>query len=206
MKLRLIVPGITLAMLVTLSSSIASAASRQDEMLGNAALRELHKVASAGARSEQAAKDGDLIGCREASESLQHAAHEALRAMHAMSFAPRDALERLSSLVRLTNLFPGECPDDLVVKTNMLPVTAGQAIIGLRTDYAIGADDWYVVQTDGSIESKNPLRYAESLDDKKYSWVDVRAKGLSSSLCQIGGRNWPLTMWVMQQSLTWELT
>jgi hypothetical protein len=56
-------------------------------------------------------------------------------------------------------------------------MTAGQAILGLRTDYAIGGADWYKVDASGTVEAKNPLRYAQSLKDQNYSWIDVRPKG-----------------------------
>jgi hypothetical protein len=55
---------------------------------------------------------------------------------------------------------------------------AGQAVLGLRVDYAIGDADWYMANTSGEIEAKNPLRYAQSLNDQNYSWIDVRPKGM----------------------------
>lgn len=155
----------------------AHAASSDDETFANAALRELHKLAAASAQSDRAAKDSDRIGCRDSYDSLQKAAHEALTNMHYMSFAPIDALERVSSLLRVSNLSPGECPGS-AMQIGILPMLAGQAIVGLRIDYAIGDGDWYMISASGTVEAKNPLRYAQSLSDQRYSWVDVRAKGV----------------------------
>jgi hypothetical protein len=155
----------------------AHAASTNDEIFANAALRELHNLAFASAQSERAAKDSDGLGCREAYDGLQKAGHEALTNMHQMSFAPISALGRVSSLLRVSNLSSGECPDDVVVRMNTLLLLAGQAIVGLRTDYAIGDGDWFTIKMSGSAEAKNPLRYAQSLSAENYSWVDVRPKG-----------------------------
>jgi hypothetical protein len=60
----------------------------------------------------------------------------------------------------------------------MLPMIAGQAIMSLRYDYAIGDGDWYRVSASGDVEAKNPLRYAQSLNDQNYAWVSVRPKGM----------------------------
>jgi hypothetical protein len=162
---------------LALAGSLAHAASSNDETFANAALRELHNLAAASAQSERAAKDSDRLGCRDAYGRLQKAAHEALTNMHQMSFAPIDALERVSELLRVSNMSPDGCPNDVVTRTNILPMTAGQAIVGLRTDYAIGGADWYTVGASGTVEAKNPLRYAQSLSDQSYSWIDVRPKG-----------------------------
>jgi hypothetical protein len=56
----------------------------------------------------------------------------------------------------------------------MLPMIAGQAIMALRYDYAIGGGDWFTVNTSGDVEAQNPLRYAQSLKDQGYSWVSAR--------------------------------
>ena len=61
---------------------------------------------------------------------------------------------------------------------DVLPTIAGQAIMSLRYDYAVGDGDWYMINADGNIEAKNPLRYAKSLEDQKYSWVSLRPKGM----------------------------
>jgi hypothetical protein len=58
------------------------------------------------------------------------------------------------------------------------PMLAGQAINALRTDYSIGDTEWYMVNASGNVEAKNPLRYAQSLNNQSYSWVDVRPKGM----------------------------
>jgi hypothetical protein len=79
---------LTTAMMLALTGGFAHAASTNDEVFANAALRELHKLVIASAQSERAAKDSDRIGCRDAYDSLQKAAHEALTNMHQMSFAP----------------------------------------------------------------------------------------------------------------------
>jgi len=165
---------LTTATMLVLTGGFARAASTNDEMFANAALRELHNLAVASAQSERAAKDSDGIGCRDAYDSMQKAAHEALTNMHSMSFAPIDALNDVSSLLRTINLAPNECP----VTWLDMPMMAGQAIIGLRTDYSIGDAEWYMVNASGDLEAKNPLRYAESLNDQSYSWVDVRPKDM----------------------------
>jgi hypothetical protein len=35
-----------------------------------------------------------------------------------------------------------------------------------------------MTKTSGDVEAKNPLRYAQSLSDQNYSWVDIRPKGV----------------------------
>jgi hypothetical protein len=169
---------LTTAMMLALTGGFAHAASTNDEVFANAALRELHKLVIASAQSERAAKDNDRIGCRDAYDNLQKAAHEALTNMHQMSFAPIGALEDVSHLLRVSNLTQNGCPDDAMIRLSNLPLIAGQAIIGLRTDYAIGDADWYMVNTSGDVEAKNPLRYAQSLSDQNYSWVHVRPRGM----------------------------
>ena len=104
---------LTTATMLVLTGGFARAASTNDEIFANAALRELHNLAVASVQSEQAAKDSDNLGCRDAYESMQKAAHEALMNMHQMSFAPIDALDRVSSLLRVSNLAPNECPDEM---------------------------------------------------------------------------------------------
>ena len=107
--------------------------------------------------------------------------------MHQMSFAPITALKRVSIVLRVSNL--SQCPDDAVIRLD-LPMLAGQAIIELRTDYAIGDADWYMVNTSRDVEAKNPLRYAQSLSDQNYSWVDVRPKGMGF----VGVSDWKAEM------------
>lgn len=165
------------AVLWALIGGFAHAASTSDEIRANAALRELHKLASASAQSQRAAKDSDRIGCRDAYDSLQQSAHAALTNMHEMSFPPISAIDRVSSLLRVSNLTENGCPVDAAVRMDALLLMAGQAITGLRTDYAIGDADWYMANEGGDLEAKNPLRYAQSLSNKNYSWVDVRPKG-----------------------------
>src|SRR5258706_13043139 len=140
---------LTTAMMLALTGSFAHAASTNDEVFANAALRKLHKLVIASVQSERAAKDSDRIGCRDAHDSLQKAAHEALTNMHQMSLAPIGALEDVSHLLRVSNLTQNGCPDDAVIRLGNLPLIAGQAIVGLRTDYAIGDADWYMVNTSG---------------------------------------------------------
>jgi hypothetical protein len=170
---------LTTAMMLALTGGFAHAASTNDEVFANAALRELHNLARASAKDEQAAKDGDGIGCRNAHESIQKAAHDALVSMHSMSFQPIDAIDNVSSLLRISNsTSPDGCPYDVVTRSDMLVMTAGQAIMSLRWDYSIGASDWYMVDASDNVEPKNPIRYAQSLKDQNYSWVDVRPKGM----------------------------
>ncbi len=161
-----------------LKGGLAYGASMNDEVFANAALRELHSLAAAVAQSGQAAEDSDDIGCQNAYERMQKTAHEALTDMHYMSFAPIDAIDRVSSLLRLIHLTPNPCAWGFVADTHTLLIIAGQAIIQLRSDYAVGAGDWYTVNEHGNVESKNPLRYAESLKEQNYSWVDVRPSGM----------------------------
>lgn len=178
------------AMFLALLDGYAHAASSNDAIFANAALRELHNLAVASAQSERAAKDSDLLGCRDAYDRLQKSAHEALTDMHQMSFAPIDALKRVSGLLRVSNLSPDGCPNETVTNTDMLPMVAGQAITGLRIDYAIGDADWYMINASGTVEAKNPLRYAQSLSDQSYSWVDVRPR----SLVSVGVSDWKAEM------------
>lgn len=164
--------------MLALIGGVAHAASTNDETFANSALRELHTLAAASAQFERTSKDSDRLGCREAHDSLQQAAHEALANMHEMSFAPIDALERVSTVLRASNRSPDECLDEAVVAMDVLPMVAGQAIMGLRTDYAVGDADWYMVNASGAVEARNPLRYAQSLSNDAYSWVDLRSKGV----------------------------
>jgi hypothetical protein len=166
---------LTTAMMLT--SGFAHAASKNDELRANAALRELHKLAIASAQFETAGKDDDRLGCRSAYASLQEAAHDALTDMHQMSFAPIVATSDVSRLLRVGDLAQGACPDSVAISMHAFLMIAGQAIVNLRTDYAISDADWYMVNTRGEIEAGNPLRYAQSLKDQNYSWVDVRPKG-----------------------------
>jgi hypothetical protein len=162
--------------MVALTGDFALAASTNDEIFANAALRELHNLALASAQYERAAKDSDQIGCRDAYESIQKAAHNALMNMHDMSFAPVDAIDNVSSLLRISLLAQSRC--DYGIGTNLLLMKVGQAVMSLRYDYAIGDTDWYMINATDQVEAKNPLRYAQSLEDQRYSWVDVRPKGM----------------------------
>jgi hypothetical protein len=190
---------LTTAMMLALTGGFAHAASTNDEVFANAALRELHKLAIASAQSEQAAKDSDRLGCRDAYANLQKAAHEALKNMHQMSFAPIDGLDRVSTLLRVSNLAQNGCPDVAAIRLVPLPMLAGQAILGLRIDYAIGDADWYMVNTSGDVEAKNPLRYAQLLSDQKYSWVDVRPKGMFFVGGQTGKLRWHPMKWAIRR-------
>jgi hypothetical protein len=148
-----------------------------DEVFANAALRELHNLAVASVKLAQATKDGDDLGCKYANESMEEAAHKALENMHYMSFAPVDAVEAVSRLLRLApSTQPSGCYADS--GANLVPLTAGQAIMALRWDYAIGDEDWYVIETNGDITGKNPLRYSQSLKDQNYSWISTRPKNM----------------------------
>jgi hypothetical protein len=150
--------------------------SSNDGLFANAALRSLHDLARAAARYQQAAKDSDQLGCHDAYMGAQKAAHEGLTEMHSMSSTPIDAIEDVSRLLRLGQLVQNTCSDD--VATQSLFLIAGQAIMALRYDYAIGDEDWYTTSKGGAINAKNPLRYSQSLRDQNYSWVDVRPKGM----------------------------
>jgi hypothetical protein len=164
--------------MVVLTGGLAYAKSTNDEPFANAALLELHNLAVASAQSEQAAKDSDDIGCRDAYESMQKAAHEALMIMHHMSFAPIDAIDDVSRLLRVSQMTPNGCNNIAVTGPNMLLVLAGQANMSLRYDYAIGDADWHLINASSGVEAKSPLLYAQSLKDQNYSWVNVRPKGM----------------------------
>ncbi len=173
---NLLMAGVAISSLV---GHVARAdTSTNDRVFADAALRALHNMARATAQSEQAAKDADDIGCQGAYEDLQKAAHEALTNMHYMSFAPIDSINNVSILLRLSHLTPNGCSDKVTTDTNILPIVAGQAIMSLRYDYAIGDGNWYMIDVSGEVEAKNPLRYARSLKDQNYSWVSVRPKGM----------------------------
>jgi len=99
--------------------------------------------------------------------------------MHYMSFAPIDAIASATSLLRVSRLAANGCVNEGATVTNMLlPTIAGQAIMSLRYDYAIGGRAWYTVGTSGDAEPKNPLGYAQLLNDQNYAWVNVRPKGM----------------------------
>ncbi len=91
-----------------------------------------------------------------------------------MSSQPIDAIEDVSSLLRVGELARDDCSYDLATKSLLL--IGGQAILALRYDYAIGDGDWYTISEGGAISAKNPLEYSRSLRDQSYSWVSVRPK------------------------------
>ena len=164
--------------MMALTGSFAHAASTNDELFANAALSELHNLAVASVQSERAAKDIDDLGCRNSYETMRKAAHEALTNMHDMSFAPIDAIADVSSLLRVSHLAPNGCANELATDTNLLSLTAGQAIMSLRYDHAIGDGDWYSVNARGTSKPRTHSLYAQSLKDQNYSWVNVRPKGM----------------------------
>ena len=147
-----------------------------DQATANAALRSLHDLARAIANYQQAAKDSDRLGCREAYLSIQKLARAALTEMHSMSSQPIDAIEDVSSLLRVGELARDDCSYDLATKSLLL--IGGQAILALRYDYAIGDGDWYTISEGGAISAKNPLEYSRSLRDQGYSWVSVRPNNM----------------------------
>jgi hypothetical protein len=169
---------LAVVLMTGLTSGFAYAASTNDEVFANAALRGLHNLAVARVQFEQAYQDSDDVGCRDAYERIQNAGHEALMNMHYMSFAPIDAIADVSSLLRVSHLTPDECANEVISGMNMLLITAGQAIMSLRYDYAVGDHEWYIVDPNGRTETKNPLQYAQSLKDEDYSWVSLRPKGM----------------------------
>ncbi len=165
-----------LAMGAGLSAAAHARQTINDEVFANASLRSLHDLAYAVAQHEQAIKDSDELGCHDAYTTMQKDAHEALTDMHSISFAPADAIEDVSRLLRLSQLDQNKCSDGF--EKNLLLVVAGQAIMALRYDYSIGDGDWYTVTSGGTIKAKNPLQYAQSLKDQSYSWVSVRPKDM----------------------------
>jgi hypothetical protein len=162
--------------LMPLTAGVVCAASANDDVFANTALRELHRLALAAAKIEQAAQDSDTLGCNEAFQNIQTVAHDALVKMHSISFEPKDAIGHVSAILRLSQMTPNGCPDRMVTNTDLLSTEASQAIIALRYDYAIGDRDWHTINASGDVESSNPIRYAESLKNQNYSWVDVRPK------------------------------
>jgi hypothetical protein len=142
----------------------------------NAALHDLHKLAFNVSEYGRSAKDSDELGCREAYGDIEKAAHVALTDMHSMSVEPIDAIGSVSVLLRNEKLASQGCDAELVA-TGALFYPAGQAIAGLRWDYAIGDRDWYTINASDDVEAKNPLHYAQTLEDQSYSWVSVRPKG-----------------------------
>ncbi len=147
-----------------------------DQASANAALQSLHDLARAIANYQEAAKDGDQRGCHEAYLNIQKLAHAALTEMQSMSSQPFDAIEHVSSLLRVGALARNDCSYD--PDTRSLLLIGGQAISALRYDYAIGDGDWYTISEGAAISSKNPLRYSQSLRDQSYSWVSVRPKDM----------------------------
>lgn len=145
---------LTIPVMLVLGSGAANAAATNDGLFANAALRELHRLAVDSAQFERAAKDSDVLGCRDAYEDMQKAAHEALTNMHSMSFAPIDSIGSVSALLRVSQMSPDGCPDELVTSTDMLLTVAGQSIISLRYDYAIGDGDWYMINLKGDVEAR----------------------------------------------------
>ena len=163
---------------LALTGGFAFAQSPSDHEFANAALSDLHKLAAASMRSQQAAKDSDEVGCRESYEAIQQYGHDALTNMHSMSFEPIDAVSDVSTLLRLSHSEPDGCGNEIVTGADLLPTTAGQAIMALRWDYAIGDRSWYMIDVSERVQPANPLRYAQMLKDQNYSWVDVRPKDM----------------------------
>jgi len=148
-----------------------------NELFANAALREIHGLDRAAAKLGQATTDSDNLGCQYANEAIEQAAHKALESLHYMSITPSDAIRSVSTLLRLNHLNPRDtCPSDSDM--NLQWITAGQAAMALRWDYATGEDDWYSVEANGIVGSRNPLTYSESLRAQDYSWVSLRPKGM----------------------------
>ena len=171
-------PLLLIVVIVSLASIAASReADADDRMLANSALNALHNLAIASQKLVNATKDSDNIGCASASETIEQSAHEALDSMHSMSATPHDAINSTSELLRFDHLASSNSCS-LNEATSELPLIAGQAIMSLRWDYAIGDKDWYMAAPNGSIQVDNPLRYAQSLKEENYSWVDTRPKGM----------------------------
>jgi hypothetical protein len=148
-----------------------------DQSNADAALQELHTLGYYVAKYDRAAKQDDDYGCRSAYENIPKTAHDALEDMNRMSFTPVSAVDSVSTLFRLGNTVANGCDKQVAVGLQGLDFAVSQAIAGLRSDFAIGSGDWYGVNTDGAVEAKNPLKYAQSLKDAGYSWVSVRPFG-----------------------------
>ena len=162
------------ALALLVSGGVAFAGSAEDSAFANAALRALHQLAIESARFQQASKNSDVVGCSEAHDAINNAAHVALANLHNFSFEPTDAIESVSSLLEVNALFQN-CDGN----SDLLPIISGQAIVLLRADYSIGAADWYTVNSTGQVEAKNPISFAQSLRDQSYSWVSVRPKDVT---------------------------
>ena len=128
------------ALALLVSGGVAFAGSAEDSAFANAALRALHQLAIESARFQQASKNSDVVGCSEAHDAINNAAHVALANLHNFSFEPTDAIESVSSLLEVNALFQN-CDGN----SDLLPIISGQAIVLLRADYSIGAADWYTV-------------------------------------------------------------
>ena len=177
-KLIYIVAVAILAMTAGLNTTVHAKQTADDVAFANAALRNLHSLARSIAQYDQATKDNDQLGCKDAYINLQNFAHEALTDMHSMSFAPIDGIGDVSTLLRMSQFEQYRCTgsDDFVTRLNF--IMTGQAIMALRYDYSIGNGDWYTIGPNGAIEVRNPLQYAALLKDRNYSWVSVRPKGM----------------------------
>lgn len=167
---------VLVACAMTAGTTAHAGQTTDDEVFANAALRSLHGLSYAFAQYEQATNDSDQLGCHDAYVSMQKFAHEALIDMHSMSFSPVDAIKEVPNLLRLIENKTNECSDKYFLQFDDLIV--GQAIIELRYDYSIGDGDWYTIIKGVIVEAKNPLQYAQSLQDQNYSWVNVRPKGM----------------------------
>jgi hypothetical protein len=165
-----------------LMATNATAVSSDDQLWGRAALSALHDLAVASARLDRAGKDRDRYGCKLASQELELAANKALEKLRMLSFEAIDSRTSIGKILRLTEASSSICPDEMVVRIQMLPMIAGQAILGFRWAYAIGRDLWYKVDKSGTIEQENPLEMAKKLRDQDYSWVDLRLKGMLNIL------------------------
>ncbi|HEX4261904.1 MAG TPA: hypothetical protein VHY76_12480, partial [Acetobacteraceae bacterium] len=125
-KLGYAVAACVVAVGAGLSAAAHARQTTNDEAFANASLRSLHDLAYAVAQYEQAVKDSDQLGCHDAYTRMQKDAHEALTDMHSIFFAPVDAIESVSSLLRLSQLDQNGCSDDF--EKSLLLVVAGQAI------------------------------------------------------------------------------
>lgn len=164
--------AVTVILILMLNSAmVASFADADDSALGNLALRNLHQVARATVQGATAAKDNDTLGCQEGFSALQQSAHESLGIMHSIAPEPINAIKRLGDLLRLSELSADRC-----TANGFEPMIAGQVILGLRTDFAIGVENWYMVDDSGNVVGRNPLKYEQELRNANYSWVDVRLK------------------------------
>ncbi len=194
---NLLIAGVAISSLI---GAVAHAdTSTNDKVFANAALRELHNLAVASAQSEQAAKDSDDLGCRDAMHSIQEAAHEALKDMHYMSFTPIDAIGDVSSLLRLSHLaLPNGCPNDFA----MSPMVAGKP--SCRSDGTTPSATETGIQSRQTVTSRPRTHSATSSHSQIRTTLGSTSgrRVWESWSSQTGRLRWRRITWMIRRSRT----